>query len=48
MLEERGFDMAFALEGIALAACIAWFARCVNRQRSYRESCRVRLRVAAA
>ena len=50
MLIERGFDMAFALAFIAAAAagCIGWLARSVNKRRSYRETCRLRLREAMA
>lgn len=48
MLRERGFDMAFALEAFAVAGCIAWLARHVTRRRSYRQTCRIRLREAVA
>ncbi len=48
MLKERGFDMAFALEAVVAAAFIGWVAREVSKQRSYRETCRARLRIAAA
>jgi len=40
--------MALALETMIAAAFIGWVAREVTKRRTYRETCRARLRIAAA